>query len=384
MALANLLASFAPACIPPEAEALRAEVKAFLGRTLAGRPAAERARTWTAFDPEFSRALAARGWVGLSIPREYGGAGLGPFHRFVLVEELLAAGAPVAAHWIADRQSAPLLLRFGTEEQKRRFLPAIAKAQLFFCIGMSEPGAGSDLAAVATRAERRPDGWRLDGRKIWTTWAHRCHWMIALVRTSGGSEDRQRGLSQFLIDLSAPGVTIRPIRLVTGDEEFSEVTFDDVHLPPEALVGREGEGWAQVTAELAFERAGPERLYSSAILLDLLAAALTRRPDPAGEELLGRLLADLATLRAMAVAVTARLAAGEAPVTAAAVLKDLGTRLEQEIPRAVAARLDPEDTDPELVQTLAFLLQLSPAFTIRGGTSEILRGMAARALGLRG
>jgi alkylation response protein AidB-like acyl-CoA dehydrogenase len=378
----SLLASFAPATIPPYAQAIRAEVRAFLAATLPPRPAAVRARTWTGWDADFSRALARQGWVGLTMPTDLGGAGLTPWHRFVLVEELLVAGAPIAAHWIGDRQSAPLLRKFGTAEQQQRYIPAICRSELFFCIGMSEPNAGSDLASVRTRAVRTDSGWRLTGRKIWTTHAHRADMMIALVRTSGTPDDRQKGLSQFLVDLRAPGVSIRPIPLMTGDSEFSEVTFDDVDLPDDALVGAEGNGWAQVNAELAFERSGPERIYSSTILLDLWARTLSPASDSRDLELLGRLTARLATLRAMSIALTARLAAGESPVVEAALFKDLGTGFEQSIPALLADRIA-ADADPELLTTLAYLQQLSPVFTLRGGTREILRGMIARGLGLR-
>lgn len=378
----SLLASFAPATIPSYAQAIRAEVRAFLAATLPPRPAAVRARTWTGWDADFSRTLARQGWVGLTMPTDLGGAGLTPWHRFVLVEELLVAGAPIAAHWIGDRQSAPLLRKFGTAEQQQRYIPAICRSELFFCIGMSEPNAGSDLASVRTRAVRTDSGWRLTGRKIWTTHAHRADMMIALVRTSGTPDDRQKGLSQFLVDLRAPGVSIRPIPLMTGDSEFSEVTFDDVDLLDDALVGAEGNGWAQVNAELAFERSGPERIYSSTILLDLWARTLSPASDSRDLELLGRLTARLATLRAMSIALTARLAAGESPVVEAALFKDLGTGFEQSIPALLADRIA-ADADPELLTTLAYLQQLSPVFTLRGGTREILRGMIARGLGLR-
>ena len=164
------------------------------------------------------------------------------FRRFVLVEELLAAGAPVAAHWIADRQSGPLILKYGTEAQKDFYLPRICAGAVFFCIGMSEPDSGSDLASVRTRATRCEGGWRLNGRKIWTTNAHHCHYMIALVRSSGGPEDRQKGLSQFIVDLSLPGVNVRPIVDQAGDAHFSEVTFDDVFLADDSLDRRRGRG----------------------------------------------------------------------------------------------------------------------------------------------
>lgn len=378
----GLLDSFQPAVLPAEAEALRRQVRAFLTTRLQGRRPRDRSRTWTAWDAEFSRELAAQGWLGLTLPEAYGGRGLGAFHRFVVAEELLVAGAPVAAHWIGDRQSAPLICRFGTEAQRQRFVPAICRAEIFFCIGMSEPGSGSDLASVRTRAVRAAGGWRLNGRKIWTTHAHDADWMIALVRSSGGPDDRHKGLSQFLVDLKAPGVSVRPITLLTGDPEFSEVTFDDVFLPDEVLLGDEGNGWAQVTAELAFERSGPERMHSATVLLDLWAQSLGAAATPADIELLGQLTARLATLREMSIALTAQLAAGASPVQEAALYKDLGTTFEQSVPARIAERLS-SDAPPELQATLAYLQQLAPVFSLRGGTREILRGMIARGLGLR-
>lgn len=378
--------NFPAAVLPPHAEALRQEVKAFIAEHAGALPAHQRARSWSGFDAGFSRALAARGWVGLTVPVEYGGPGLDPYCRFVLVEELLAAGAPVAAHWIGDRQSAPLLVHYGTEEQRRTFLPGICKGELFFCIGMSEPNSGSDLASVRTRAEKTEGGWRLNGQKIWTTYAHKSHYMIALVRTSGTSEDRQNGLSQFLVDLSLPGVTVNPIALGTGDADFNEVFFEDVLLPADSLVGEEGNGWKQVNAELAFERSGPERIYSSLVLLDLWAQLLGPTPDPADAARLGKLVARLAPLREMSVSMTALLAAGKSPLTEAALFKDMGTEVEQQIPEeiadAVAARPD-FVPDAELMRTLAYIMQASHVFSLRGGTREILRGMIARGLGLR-
>ena len=171
--------------IPDSAEALRPAVRAFLDEALRGRPTDRLARSWMGFDAGFSRALAQQGWVGLTLPRQYGGGGQDAFHRFVLAEELLARGAPVSAHWIADRQSGPLILKYGTEAQRAFFLPKICAAEVFFCIGMSEPQSGSDLAGLRTRATRTAEGWRLKGQKLWTTNAHRAQYMIALVRTSG-------------------------------------------------------------------------------------------------------------------------------------------------------------------------------------------------------
>ena len=382
-----LLNQFRLARLPDAAEAFRTEVKDFLAAHMPPNPADLRARSWMGFSAEFSRTLAARGWVGVTLPRDYGGASLDAFARFVLVEELLVAGAPVSAHWIADRQSGPLILKYGTEAQRRFYLPKICAAQAFFCIGMSEPNSGSDLASVATRALRTESGWRLNGGKIWTTNAAHCQYMIALVRTSGGAQDRQRGLSQVIIDLSLPGITVRPIRDLAGDTHFSEVFFDNVELAEDALIGAEGGGWEQVTAELAFERSGPERLYSSIVLLDYWIGCLRR--SGAGEAhagLIGRLAVHLATLRNMSLSVTSQLVEGASPVVEAALVKDIGTEFEQAIPALLEAAIaaDPAaPVDAELYRTAAYVSQVAPTYSLRGGTREILRGMIARGLGLR-
>ncbi|MFM2370584.1 MAG: hypothetical protein RIS85_306, partial [Pseudomonadota bacterium] len=239
------------ATLPPEDEALRPQIRAFIADHVADMPADARARSWQGFSAGFSRALGAAGFLGLTLPKTYGGQERGPFARFVVVEELLSAGAPVAAHWIADRQSAPLILRFGTEAQRQRHIPAICRGEQLFCIGMSEPGSGSDLASVRTRADRTDKGWVLNGQKIWTTNAMHSDYMIALVRTSGTIADRHAGLSQLIVDLKAPGVTVRPIVDLAGDAHFAEVFFENVELDDDALIGNEGDGWKQVTAELA-------------------------------------------------------------------------------------------------------------------------------------
>jgi len=368
-------------------ESLRADVREFLDSALASYTVEYRARSWMQFDADFSRSLAQRGWVGVSVPREYGGGGRSMAARFILAEELLAAGAPVGAHWVADRQSAPVILRYGTEEQKAFYLPRICRAEAFFCIGMSEPGAGSDLASVRTRARPAGQGWVLNGGKIWTTYAHHAHYMIALVRTSGGPEDRQAGLSQMLIDLKRPGVSIRPIRDLAGDSHFAEVFFEDVELPAESLLGREGAGWEQVNAELAFERSGPERIHSSMVLAQCWLDFCRTRPGDADlQESVGRIAAWLAVARALCMSVAARLERGENPMLEASRVKDLGTQIEQQIPQWIAACLGRRPdiaAPPQLWRVLAYTEQIAPSFSLRGGTREVLRGIIARGLGLR-
>lgn len=384
----SALTSLSLTAIPAEDEALRSEVRAFLTQTLNTVSAPVRARSWSGYDPAFSRELGRRGWLGMTLPKQYGGGARSPFARYVLVEEFLNAGAPVGSHWIADRQSGPLILKYGTEAQKQFYLPRICRGEAFFCIGMSEPNAGSDLASVRTRATPNERGWLLNGQKIWTTNAQHCHYMIALVRTSGEAQDRHKGLSQLIVDLSLPGVTVRPITDLSGERHFCEVFFDNVQLAPEALIGEEGKGWEQVTAELAFERSGPERLYSSIVLFDHWLAFVRTEAGrtPESVRLAGKIASQLAPLRAMSIAVTEKLARGESPIVEAALVKDLGTGVEQLIPAAIADDLfsrEAQQVPLELLQTLNYVTQVAPSFSLRGGTRDILRGMIARGLGLR-
>lgn len=373
--------------LPPEDEALRPAIRELIAAHIHSMPLHKRARTWMGGDAAFSRAMGQAGFLGLTLPKEYGGAARGPLARFVVVEELLCAGAPVGMHWIADRQSALVILNFGTEAQREFFLPRICKGELFFCIGMSEPGSGSDLASVRSRAERTETGWRLNGQKIWTSGAHHADYMIALVRTSGEAGDRQQGLSQILVDLKAPGITIRPVPDLNGDLDFNELFFDNVELLEDALLGNEGDGWMQVNAELAFERSGPERIYSSAVVLDAWVRHIVRHePGEARQRLAGSMTAQLAVLRELSIAVTTRLAAGERPLVEASLVKDLGTTFEQSVPVLVGDDLasHPDElVEPELWQALMTLIHIAPAFSLRGGTREILRGIIARGLGLR-
>ena len=371
---------FPPFELPPQARALRGEVRAFLKDALADKPSVERARSWSGGSREFSRKLGKQGWIGMTWPKQYGGHERSYAERYVVIEELLVAGAPVGSHWVADRQSGPLLLRFGTEAQRQALLPAIARGELCFCIGMSEPGAGSDLAAVRTRARRVDGGWNVSGQKIWTSNAQHADWMIALVRT-GDAEQKHAGLSQLLVDMKSAGVTVKPIANLTGESHFNEVFLDEVFVPETMLIGAEGDGWRQVGAELAYERSGPERYLSSIRVFLEFLRVVGASPSEAERLLIGEMTARMWTLRQMSLSVVGKLAAGENPAVAAAVVKDLGTSLEQDIPRAVQAMAGPSDDAFE--RTLSYLLQTSPSFSLRGGTREILRGIIARELGLR-
>jgi alkylation response protein AidB-like acyl-CoA dehydrogenase len=372
--------------LPPEAEAFRDEVRAFLREALGTRASVRRARSWGGFDREFSKKLGARGWIGLTWPKKYGGQERSFLERYVLLEELLAAGAPAGAHWVAERQSGPLLLRFGTEPQRERFLPAITRGELSFAIGMSEPDSGSDLASIRTRAVRKDGGYVVNGTKVWTSNAHRSEYAIALFRTAVVPDKKHEGLSQFLVDLTSPGITIRPIINLAGSHDFNEVVFQDAFVPEDMRVGGEGDGWKQVTTELAFERSGPERYLSSIALILALIDHVGADPDPRAAEVVGRLTAQLMTLRQMSLSVAGMLNAGQNPNLEAAVVKDVGTTFEQSVPEVVHALMDLEptlDSGNDLQQTLGYLVQRAPSFSLRGGTREVLRGIIARGLGLR-
>jgi alkylation response protein AidB-like acyl-CoA dehydrogenase len=321
----------------------------------------------------------------MTLPKKYGGHERSARERYVISEELLAAGAPVAGHWIADRQSAPLILHYGTEEQRRDILPRIAAGECFFCIGMSEPDSGSDLASVRTRARPVDGGFVVNGTKLWTTYAHESHYMILFCRTDQ-SDDRHGGTSQLLIDLKTPGVTIRPIYDLAGAHHFNEVSFEDVFIPQTCLIGKLGDGWTQVMSELAFERSGPERFLSSFALLNELVRVAGLADSQEARRAIGRLTAHLIILRQMSQSVAGMLARGENPALQATIVKDLGTLFEQEIPE-VARRLT--ETEPSLASgnifpaVLAHTMMAAPSFSLRGGTREILRGIIARGLGLR-
>lgn len=361
-------------------------MRAFLAAEMAGWPAEHRAKSWNGFDAEFSRKLGERGWIGMTWPRRYGGHERSALERYVVLEEMLAAGAPVGAHWIADRQSGPNLLRYGTEAQRLAFLPRIAAGEHFFCIGMSEPDSGSDLSSVRTRAKRVEGGWIVNGTKLWTTNAHLCHTMILFCRTGqadDASDGRHGGTSQFLVDLSLPGVTIRPIEMLTGEHHFNEVVLQDVFLAEEALIGTEGEGWEQVMSELAFERSGPERFLSSFVLLEELVRVLGRDPSERAAIAVGRMVAHLACLRRLSRSVAGLLAKGGDPSMQAAIVKDLGALVEQEIPEIARELVAPGGADETYAAVLGYLTMHAPSFSLRGGTREILRGIIARGLGLR-
>ena len=379
---------FEPAALPAEMEQLRADVRAFLESELEDYPVVKRSHSWEAYDADFSAKLGAQGWLGMTLPTEYGGHGRSAFERYVVVEECLVAGAPTAFHWVADRQSGPLLVRYATEEQKQTIIPKITAGKACFAIGMSEPNSGSDLASLRTRAEKTSNGWLVNGTKIWTSNAHRADYMIALFRTDPDPEKKHGGLSQFLIDLSAvEGITPRTIQNLAGGRNFNEVSFVDVELPEDALVGSEGGGWKQVTEELAYERSGPERYLSCFFLLRKLIDAVGDKADGATLARIGGQIAWATTLRNMSLSIAAKLNAGEDPLLEAAVVKDLGCQFEQGLPGLAQELCDLEPTlegfGSDYQQVLGALVQTAPSFSLRGGTPEIMRGIIAKGMGIR-
>jgi hypothetical protein len=368
---------------PDNSADLRRQVRSIVAEHVRPANPALLTNCWSVADPGFSRVLGQAGLLGMTWPKEYGGHDRTPLERYIVLEELLAAGAPVGAHWIADRQTGTLLLRYGHEEEARRWVPGMARGEIFSCIGLSEPNAGSDLAAVRTTARRDGDGWVIDGQKVWTTNAHNAHVMIALLRSEEGSE-RNDGLSQFVIPMDAPGITVRPIYDLTDGHDFNEVFFDGVRLPATALLGVEGEGWKQATAELSLERSGPERYLSCHTLLTELIRAVGPEPSDSVRALIGQLVSETWTLRLMSASVAAQIAQGIDPALEATIVKDLGNSFEQAMPGLIQAAVETDlASDAALPIMLGHLLQVSPSFSLRGGTREILKGIIARGLGLR-
>ena len=371
--------NFAPAQLPGELEALRTEVREFLNAETDWHPNSD---FNAGASPEFSKRFAAKGWIGMTWPKEYGGGGRSFLERYVVTEELLAAGAPVGCHWIADRQSGPLLLKFGTEAQKQTFLPGIISGESFYSIGMSEPDTGSDLASIRTSAVQVPGGWCLNGSKIWTSNAHLNHFMVTLVRTAPATENRHEGMSQFIVPIHADGVTVRGIDNLAGEQDFNQIFFDDVFVPDDHVVGEAGNGWAQVMSELAYERSGPERFLSAFRVLAEFGKSLQNDATESQARLYGQLVAHLVVLRRMSISIASLLENGLMPDTEAALIKDLGNSYERLVPEVVRLYL-PGQVPKGLAQALEECVLHAPSFTLRGGTREILRGMIARGLGLR-
>ena len=331
-------------------------------------------------DPEFSRDLGAKGWLGMALPKEYGGGGRSAVERLVVVEELFAVGAPIGFHWLGDRQSGPSIAKHGTEEQKQHFLPGIAKGELSFAIGMSEPDSGSDLASLRTKAEPVPGGWRVNGTKIWTSGAYQATHILALLRTS---EHKHEGLTQFIVDRHSEGLTVSPIPFIDGARHFCELSFEDVFVPDSRRLGEVGGGWAQNTDELVLERGGVDRWMSAMPILEQWVASRIHGHDPIGQADVGAIAARCWAFRGMNLAVARMVDEGKSPVTEAALIKEMATRFEQECIDTIARHLgrspDPNSADP-YESLLARAILVSASWSIRGGTNEILRTVISKGL----
>ena len=377
---------FEPVQLPPAARELRQQVRALIAEEVASGAFSPGRHSWNSFDAGFSRKCGERGFIGMLWPKKYGGHERTALERYVVTEEMLAGGAPVGGHWVADRQSGNQILRNGSERARSEILPRIAAGTCFFAIGMSEPDSGSDLAAVRTRAAKAEGGWKISGTKVWTSSAHRAHFLIALVRTAAKEEDRHAGLTQFIVDLSRPGVSIRPIYNLYGGHDFNEVVFDDYFVPDDMVMGGVGMGWKMVTSELAFERSGPDRFLSTYQLLVESIRKVGPTPDDRSANEIGRFIAHVATLRRMSSSVAGMLQKGAQPNVEAALVKDIGTTFEREIPEVFRHLIPTEPTlgdGDSYAELLGMTMLRAPGFTIRGGTREILRGIIARGLGLR-
>jgi acyl-CoA dehydrogenase len=385
----NSALRFDPVRLPPVCETLRKEVRAFLAEEVArGTFDPKKPMLDDAGNPEFSRRVGERGWIGMTWPKKYGGQERTFLERYVVTEEMRAANAPVRRFFVADRQSGPMLLKYAPEHIKLDILPKICRGELCFSIGMSEPDSGSDLFAAKTKAVRTDGGWLVNGTKTWTTSAHMADYMIAIFRTSPSTPgDRRHGLTQFLVNMKTPGIAVNPILQLTGQHDFNEVVFQDAFIPDDHLLGEIDRAWKQATAELAYERSGPERFLETFYVLTSLIDAVGPAPDMRAAEGIGRLVAQLHTLRRMSVSVAGMLEAGREPAAEAAIVKDLGTVWEQQLPhraRELAAFADEECRKRALFhELLPFAIQTAPKLTIQGGTTEILRGIIARSLGLR-
>ncbi|HEX2566878.1 MAG TPA: acyl-CoA dehydrogenase family protein [Burkholderiales bacterium] len=373
--------------LPRELQALREEVREFLRREAPGAASAPSSRA--EYNAEFSRKVGAKGWIGMTWPRRYGGGERSFLERYVVTEEFRVANAPVALHFTADRQSGPILLKYAGEPLKQSILPRITRGECCFCIGMSEPGSGSDLFAAKTKATRvkngASSGWKINGTKIWTSGAHHANYMIGLFRTSAPTkENRRHGLTQFLVDMSRPGIKVNPIEDMSGGKHFNEVVFEDLFIPDDHVLGDVDMAWKQATSELAYERSGPERFLETIQVLFALVRVLGEKPDLRGAEGLGRLVAQLHTLRRMSVSVNGMLQAGKEPVLEGSIVKDVGTIWEQALPhraRELAAFV--EGSRKEFDAVVRHAATIAPKLTIQGGTTEVLRGIIARGLGLR-
>jgi alkylation response protein AidB-like acyl-CoA dehydrogenase len=327
------------------------------------------------FSKEFSAELGARGWIGMTWPIEFGGGGRPPIERMVVAEELIGAGAPIAGSWFADRQMGPTLIAFGTPAQQASFLPGIISGADTWCIGMSEPGAGSDLASVSTRAVRDGDEFVLDGQKIWTSGAASADYCYLICRTSTDVDAPHQGMSEIIVPMDTAGIEVRPITDMIGNRHFCEVFYNGVRVPAANLVGGEGRAFKQSMRQLEHERGGIDRLVSN-VRAYRQALEVADLDDPVVRQRVAELEIGYRIGRLM----VTREVVGQAPSGFSAATKIFCTAHEQRVAQFVAfVRGAHAGLDDQLTQALTY----APAYTIMGGTSEVLRNVVGeRILGL--
>jgi alkylation response protein AidB-like acyl-CoA dehydrogenase len=334
-----------------------------------------RENSWiNGFSKEFARELGRRGWIGMTLPRELGGHGRTPLERFAIYETLIALGAPIASAWFGDRQMAPTLAAFGTPEQQTQFLPPLIRGETTWCIGMSEPDAGSDLVSLRTRAVRDGDHYVINGNKTWTSFGEVADYCYLICRTSTDGP-AHAGLSEIIVPLDTPGISISAITDMTTNRHFCDVNYQDVRVPAENRVGPEGGSWRQTMRQLEHERGGIDRLLSNhALYLDALAVADTTDP------LVRQEIAHLETAYRLGRLLVLREVVGQAPRNFSAVTKVFCTEHEQRVGEFINHAYGLQSL---LWNRAAKGWSYGPAYTIMGGTSSILRNIVGeRVLGL--
>ena len=326
------------------------------------------------FSKEFAKELAALGWIGLTWPTEFGGQGRPPVDRLIIGEELIMAGAPIAAMWFADRQMGPSLIAYGRPDQQQAFLPGILSGDTTWCIGMSEPNAGSDLASLVTSAVRDGDEFVINGQKIWTSFGAVADYVYLICRTSNEGPPHE-GISEIIVPMTTPGIEIRPITDMTTNRHFCEVFFTDVRVPVTNLVGVEGAAFKQTMRQLEHERGGIDRLVSNHALYRMAL----ERADLA-DPLVRQEVAAIETGYRVGRILVAREVLGQAPKGFSAATKCFCTEHEWRVAEFVARVFGAEAT---VWNDVVHGLLYAPGYTIMGGTSNVMRNiLGERVLGL--
>jgi len=348
------------------------------------------------YDPGFTKRVAAKGWIGLTWPKEYGGQGRSFVDRLILTEEMLRYGAPAACHWFADRQIGGSILEYGSEELKREILPQIVKGEMYVGLGMSEPDAGSDLASLKTQAREEGDYYIIDGQKTWTSGGSYVNWIYLLARTDP-NVPKHRGLSEFIIPMDLPGITRTPLIEISGIEAWNDVFFDSVKVPKKYLIGQKNNGWRQVTTQLAFERGGMERLMGNYPLFDALIKYVkeTKRngkplsEDPSIRFKLAQLKIEFEVGRLYMYRVALAMDEGRAPVWEAAMSKSYSTAFEQRLANTAMeilglyGQLQANSKWVPMRGMANYSYLSSKGYSLQAGTTEVLKNIiATRMLGL--